>query len=238
MLLGEESHPKKKDVTTMVHPRKLKVYDTINRFLRCPKLRAYPGTMFGSSDPTKELLESMTAYLNTVNSIKKKVYSTNTITYEQLHKLLAMDDILCIVHGDGVTPRTGLIFALCTNWRVISIDPIMGGIEDPGEQMIRSGIEKKHETKLPSNLILHRGLVEDYSFDTDGFNYLAIVGVHSHANLQKLWERFNSITKIAFTMPCCKYVVSRLRSYDGNTTEGVCPELEKQTEMARFYIYE
>jgi len=76
------------------------------------KLKCSP-ELIHSFPNAKEITESM-AVLNSITKIKGLDYD-----------LFKREDVLCIIPGDGVFPRTGCLTALRTNWQVISIDPLM-----------------------------------------------------------------------------------------------------------------
>lgn len=65
-------------------------------------------------DPIKEITESMGMY----QSIRQ---------VWQRYEWLRPDNprVLCVVIGDGSTPRTGALFACMSKWLVVSIDPML-----------------------------------------------------------------------------------------------------------------
>ena len=62
-------------------------------------------------NPLKEITESMSA----INYISDLYYSE----FQEFNNI-------CLVVADGKTPRTAILFATITNWKVHSIDPMMG----------------------------------------------------------------------------------------------------------------
>jgi hypothetical protein len=109
-------------------------------------------------------------------------------------------DIIVICHGDGHQPRSGYLLALATSWTVHSIDPEM---EDYWTT----------NSILP-NLTCHRSKIED--IDLVGLcrdMFVVIVGVHSHANFDELWDRLDDVARIrvAVSLPCCAHVVHEIK---------------------------
>lgn len=158
--------------------------------------------MYNSNNTTKEITESMAAFTHTSIYLNSRLYNKN---------------VLCFVVADGQSPKTGIIFSLKTNWRVISIDPIM----------------KKEwtEKKIVDNLTCYNNLVEDV---LDGIldenkdvEQIVVVNVHSHANTNMVWKNItnwkNSFDDkkdlLCLSMPCCpgyEHIVKNVKPiYDG-----------------------
>lgn len=98
------------------------------------------------------------------------------------------EDKVCIVVGDGSTPRTAALFALRTRWLVYSYDPNMKDRD--------WGIER---------LITVKGKTEDYpqKYDKD----IVLVFPHSHASTQKVLAT-HTVNKdlhkrTVVWLPCC-----------------------------------
>ena len=101
------------------------------------------------------------------------------------------DDITAIVVGDGVSPRTAILFSLRTRWTAISIDPLLRpkwtGLEPSGVRRLE-GIAKH---------VQHTG---KRSFKGD----LVLVFPHSHAPTADALERFTcSGERHVVWLPCC-----------------------------------
>ncbi len=107
------------------------------------------------------------------------------------------DNTIVFVVGDGVTPRTGFLFALETNIKhVISIDPIMH------DEWVEA------EDSLPMNLVAYKCKIEDLNlelFDWNCFDHVVVVAVHAHVSFEMyldcILQKKPSATVIA--IPCC-----------------------------------
>lgn len=144
-------------------------------------------SLWGANNPTKEITESCSAHKYVFTVLKefckiktlKEWYCTNVL-------------VLCV--GDGNRPQTGTLFAITNcKWNIYSIDPIM---------------DDKYQHSFP-NLHCVSALIEDCSFDYSKYDLVIIVGVHSHANLNNLWNSIQA-KKILVTLPCCGSFVHTL----------------------------
>lgn len=179
--------------------------------------------LYGSKTATKEICESMAALRHTRDYCKN---------------LIDNDNILCLIVGDGLGPKTGILFAAKTKWCVHSIDPIMHEkwIREPQSgtiQVLRPGF-----AGLVPNLTCHRALVEDV--DDSLFNAnpnikaIIIIGVHSHADLNNLWlktiAKFNQKPIFLLSIPCCKGYEHYVKNVDPilNITDTGIPSLKNQ----------
>lgn len=96
--------------------------------------------------------------------------------------------VTVVVVGDGVTPRTGAMFAFRSKWNVISVDPLM---------------KCKKKFKSIDRLTMFKGRIEE--LDQIDSDKLIIVGVHSHASAQVSWNVGKDAKESAFiNIPCCK----------------------------------
>jgi hypothetical protein len=165
--------------------------------LQCIHDKTIPATIFGRSNPTKEITESMAAHKAVFDFITHEI---KDITFTN------RSDVLCICVADGVSPKTGSIFAISTKWNVVSIDPEMN--------------EKWLDTEkcLYPNLKCYRSLIEDYEIDFEKYNYFIVIGVHSHANMNDLWMRFTGKMVFMVSIPCCGGFV--------HIVDGVVPYLD------------
>lgn len=121
----------------------------------------------------KEITESMGAF----NAVRKIMGAKN----------FPREDVLCLIPGDGHSPRTGAMFACRTKWNVVSIDPNISTDRCEGFRRLNS-IKKKVED------------VEEV-FDS---NTVVIVAVHSHAPLHHLYEKVNFKDRcFVVAIPCC-----------------------------------
>ena len=109
------------------------------------------------------------------------------------------NDVLCIVIGDGNTPRTATLLSYLTQWTSVSVDPEMG------EEWVGAspkGVQRLHGV---------RGTFEDWvvgtgpaAIDVSHFKHLLLLSVHSH-------NRFTGAAAIGAIrksmgvqhLPCC-----------------------------------
>lgn len=101
------------------------------------------------------------------------------------------DDVTAVVVGDGVSPRTAILFALRTKWRAVSIDPLLRakwqGLNPAGIDRLE-GIAKH---------VQHTG---KRRFRGD----LVIVFPHSHAPTSEALDRFTCTgERHVVWLPCC-----------------------------------
>ena len=121
----------------------------------------------------KEITESYAAFNATRNHLKFVDRGDPNVT------LVAV--------GDGRTPRTAALFAFKTNWKCISIDPML------------------NESKIPfweSNIQRLKCVpekIEDYEV-TGGD--IVIAAVHSHAPLSAILENISG-NRSLIAIPCC-----------------------------------
>jgi hypothetical protein len=137
--------------------------------------------LFGKNDPMKELQETSVAlyYIKSVLSHNKKYF-----------EMASPDNTVVICHGDGITPRTGAVFAYqFPEWQVYSVDPMM----------------QKEYTKnnLFPNLTCFNDYTQNVKFATKD-KLVILVGVHSHADIKQLWETCSDAkARITYSNPCC-----------------------------------
>ena len=93
---------------------------------------------------------------------------------------------LCIVVGDGSTPRTGALIACCTNWNVVSIDP-------------RMRVEKNWPIR---RLSLARTTIEEWIPTNRSTQRPIVVAVHSHAKLAFVGTMIPPPLAVV-AIPCC-----------------------------------
>jgi hypothetical protein len=154
----------------------------ITEFIR---LECAPDIMAHHMFPdAKEITESMGAF-NAWRRELSGIYKTDD------------RDVLCIVVGDGNTPRTASIFAYRTKWDVVSIDPML-----------------KHTSWDIDRLFCAAQTLEDFTHRKDlgghdGIIYchdrpVLIVCVHSHAKMQNCVELIQTTgNKAMIAIPCC-----------------------------------
>jgi hypothetical protein len=237
---GEKSSKKGKKGPSH-QPKKPKFFQYMNTFLRIVGRHPgkYPMAMLGSSDPTKEALESMTAQRQVIKAMKHIRFGHGGfIDGDESMILFDALKIVCIVHGDGINPRTALLLALTTRWQVHSVDPIMGGLVCQGDP--RATIEGRYGIELPDNLMIHRAKVEDADIRIpDDTDFVIMVGVHSHADLPSMWRRFLGYRRVAFTLPCCPDVNATLDDVDDARVllHGENEEMKMQSNKCEYFVY-
>lgn len=145
-------------------------------------------SLFGSNNPLKEITENMAGVSHLANSE------------------LPETDVLCLVHGDGIGPRAGVMVAMKKpGWTVCSIDPLMRLNMDQKTNFARGG----DYTNVP-NLHLYKSKVEDCFDDLSlgEYQHVAILGVHSHADVDALWHKvaaaYPGIARTLISILCCK----------------------------------
>lgn len=151
----------------------------LNARVQQHKLLNFPlMSLFGSNNPLKEITENMAGVSHLTNIG------------------LPETGVLCLVHGDGVGPRAGVMVAMKKpGWTVCSIDPLMRLGED--------------YTNFP-NLHLYRSKVEDCIIDLPKAKYyhVAMLGVHSHADVDALWKlvvvAYPNAARTLISVLCCK----------------------------------
>lgn len=189
-------HKKTVDLSvSMVMDNKL-----MNAFFRmCTRIaaRGYDNPMalglYGTSNPTKEVLESAAGYhyiMQFLRSLSQPEYWSDRDQFDLDTK---NKETICICVGDGISPKTAYLFAATAHWQVISVDPEMR------DQWLTS--EKKG---IPGNLTCHKSKMEDVDLTKFNFKRVIIAAVHSHANLDHLWRRIDTFQeKICLSIPCC-----------------------------------
>lgn len=139
--------------------------------LRCAPdllaLRLYPNP--------KEITESMAAF----DAVRQYVMKPAGFEYDD-------PDVAIVCVGDGCTPRTGALFAMRSNWSVISIDPALPDRVYPIKR-----------------LTLQRRKVEDEVLHLNLMRQVVIVQVHSHANLALSLAHIKAPRRHLITIPCC-----------------------------------
>ena len=210
-------------------------YCLANFFLRLPTYGYdYPFQLLGRNNPMKEMLETSAALYYIRETIGKLVHSSNSdhkTRSSLINNYLNNSNVLCLIPGDGIMPRTGYLFAIYTKWTVISIDPLMN-------------LDRVNaELNTPENLICLKSKSEDvdlntYAKDKEDF---VIVHVHSHANFDNEWRRLQYISptgkKIGLTIPCCKKYVQTLSDKVTPFDKFIDDELSELTRTAEIYIY-
>jgi hypothetical protein len=146
-----------------------------------------PKDLFGKEKVEKEMTENIAAVYHLFSFLTKRTLPSN----------LSKDNerVLCLCVGDGKNPQTGLLFSGLTNWKVLSVDPIMK--------------KKWVEQKDVKNLKCVNGYIECIDFDKikrNDLDMIVIVGVHCHANLDLFWKdlivKFD-LPMICLSIPCC-----------------------------------
>ena len=151
------------------------------------KLKCAPDLLLNHLFPNaKEITESMAAF----NAYRKNLMFSYPPTEEHT---------TCLVIGDGVTPRTGAVFAMRTKFEVTSVDPV-----------IRLKLGHIYHENI-NNLVMLKERAEKIYYDIFcpkyTLNKLIIVAIHSHAPLDKLIKRIEETTDIKefaiISIPCC-----------------------------------
>jgi len=137
---------------------------------------------FQCNEPAKEITESMAAFR----------WAKKALGWDSPHSganPAKREDVVCLVVGDGVLPRTGALVAHKSRWYVTSVDPLLR-IHDPCIRNVK-------------RLVCIQAKIEDVQGDACGANVGVILAVHSHAPLQVAWDKVRAERKVCVAMPCC-----------------------------------
>lgn len=236
VLKTKENEPKKKIDT----PNTIKESSLINFFMRKYDYK-YPMKFFGHKKPSKELYETLAAHYVVYTAIRRIFSSSGEgnvfINLDAATVFENDENVLCIVAGDGTCPRTAYGFAKQTKWKVISIDPLMGNNVMRGTNTQTNNanelIERKYGCELPSNLTCVRSKAECFQYGSE-FSYVILVHVHSHANFQEMWDKFEGYNRIGYTMLCCGHVVHKLNNDTNLMYSG---RYGVNVEKSDYYVY-
>jgi len=153
----------------------------VDRFLRmnCAADYLAAGVLPGSR-AAKEMSESMGALVAVQRILGPQEWGKENV---------------CIIVGDGSTPRTGVMAALLTKWWCVSVDPRIDGP--------RAGIRRLNTIRAKVED------VKDITWRTvipggDWHNTI-ILGVHSHAPALDTWKSVPQWGKhrLFVNIPCC-----------------------------------
>ena len=89
--------------------------------------------------------------------------------------------------GDGVSPRTGALFAFRSAWTCYSIDPNMR-------------MDKKYDI---DRLFCLANRIEEVQLDLSKFEQTVIVMVHSHATVENTLKTIKADKLHLICLPCC-----------------------------------
>lgn len=141
--------------------------------------------------PTKEICESMSAYIN----------------IKQISSAYKEKNVLCLVVADGTSPKTGVLFALNFKWDTVVVDPIM--YEDWTNGFLSDFIP---------NMACYASKIETMleSINFNNRDAIIVVGVHSHANLNNLWnyisKDYSQVPLALLSIPCCGNIEHYIKS--------------------------
>jgi len=136
---------------------------------------------FQCDNPTKEITESMSAL----------VHARKILGYESSMR----KDVICLIPGDGVLPRTGALVAHKTKWNVLSIDPIMN-IEKFVNMNLKHWVER---------LTVERSQIENTIYKEIPCTVGVILMVHSHASIKHALKILRPRDRVIIvSIPCCK----------------------------------
>jgi len=163
----------------------------------------------------KEIYENIAALIHTKNNLGDEDISQN-------------EKVLCLTIGDGKHPRAGILFALATKWKVISIDPIM-------DDKWLANTEHNFGHLLP-NLECVAAKANDIinEIDFTKYDYVVMIGVHTHADM---YDAKRMITKKKFDtkllilyIPCCKGIPRQFNNTKPivDTNDSVIPSTKNR----------
>lgn len=107
--------------------------------------------------------------------------------------IMGNPDVLCVVPGDGVSPRVGSIAAYRTRWQIHSVDPNM--------RIRELGIER---------LTIHKKKIEEVEFPYS--DTVVIMSCHSHVELDTVLKSVKARRYIVIALQCCvpMFITDRL----------------------------
>ena len=159
----------------------------INEFI---KLKCAPDLLALKVFPNaKEITESMGAYRAVMKWIKGTALSTDD---PYVH-------VYCI--GDGVSPRTGALFAHMTRWNVTSIDPALR--------------EKYQNIPVKRLQVIRKPIAEVRVVYREEKDVAIIVLVHAHVSMNEVLKAIQYPTRHVVAIPCCKPQDIKNRVYLG-----------------------
>ena len=112
------------------------------------------------------------------------VFSGIRKVHDVYPSIMGDPNVLCIVPGDGVSPRVGALAAYRTRWTVHSVDPAMRQREH--------GIER---------LTLHTKKIEEMGFIY--YPTVVIMSCHSHVELDEVLKTCCADRYIVIALQCC-----------------------------------
>lgn len=144
---------------------------------------------FGRSNPAKEITEAFA------------MFRALACCWDEGMKAFKRSDVHLVVVGDGVTPRLGATAALRSNWRVLSMDPVMHE-KWVGPHQIKyvpdsNGIRR---------LTCWRGKGEDWDYKPISNCEIILALPHSHAKADVVLEKMKAdgCRKVhVVANPCC-----------------------------------
>jgi len=174
--------------------------------------------LFGNDNPTKEIMETATC----VRAIKG--YLSKACKSRKKSDLIMMNkNVLCVCVGDGIGPAVGYLIAGGSNWRVLSIDPLMAD-------------EWTKNSKIP-NLKCIRDKMESCDLSKYKADLGIIISNHGHANFTDLWQRMTKLYKrvIGVSIPCCSKIVHHVKDIEAVSKYEVT---DIQSDKRTVYIWD
>lgn len=113
------------------------------------------------------------------------------------------DNVAVACIGDGFTPRTAALFAFMTKWDCFSIDPNLSGVHG---NTYFYGIRTERLRVIGEK-------VEYCGLDLTSYDYVILVGVHSHASNRSILDGINFRVASTIMMPCCVHQPPFSRDY-------------------------
>ena len=114
------------------------------------------------------------------------------------HKITNNTNIVALIAGDGVTPKTGYPLSILTTWKIYSVDPLMN-------------VQWQNQTycnnlTCSANTIENFVAINDINTTLKNCDMIIIIGVHAHVNFNDLWPKLKKYGKplILLSILCCK----------------------------------
>jgi len=162
---------------------------------------------FQCDNPTKEITESMSAL----------VHARKILGYESSMR----KDVICLIPGDGVLPRTGALVAHKTKWNVVSVDPLSRIIDFTTMQ----------QKQRINRLRVYQNRIGELIDNVNWYSKICVILlVHSHAPLIHAIQILHpSEQLIIVSIPCCKK--DRLDSFASSSVNDPAIYSDKNTVL-------
>ncbi len=160
--------------------------DLVENSTMSPKITKYVDMFLGMKCAPDVLMSGVLPSGNACKEISESMAAIQAAKRFPGLDCFADPSWLCLVVGDGHTPKTGALFAFHSRWSVISVDPKLR--QDKYGVARLWCVQKKVEDLTPSF-----------------YEKVLIVGVHSHALIKHSWNAIRAHQKFFINIPCCMH---------------------------------